>query len=99
MQLLKSGILAAFLYFSRGMVESVRKEKKAREELEKLNRKLKKANQKLEELIEMKSEFLHITSHQLRTPLTAIRGMISMWYEGSFDHLSKEKKKEMLKNI
>ena len=99
MQLLKAGILAAFLYFSRGMIESVKKEKKARRELEKLNNKLKKANQKLEGLIEMKNEFLHITSHQLRTPLTAIRGMISMWYEGSFDHLSKRKKKEILKNI
>ena len=99
MQLLKAGILAAFLYFSRGMVESVKKEKRARRELEKLNLKLKKANQRLEGLIEMKNEFLHITSHQLRTPLTAIRGMISMWYEGSFDHLSKGKKKEILKNI
>ncbi|NCF75456.1 MAG: hypothetical protein GWO87_03145 [Xanthomonadaceae bacterium] len=99
MQLLKAGILVAFLYFSRGMVESVKKEKKAREEVEKLNLKLKKANQKLKELVEVKNEFLHITSHQLRTPLTAIRGMVSMWYEGSFDHLSKRKKKEMLKNI
>lgn len=67
--------------------------------LEKLNDSLKKANQKLEELVEMKNEFLHITSHQLRTPLTALRGMISMWAEGSFDSLSKKKKKEMLKNI
>ncbi len=68
-------------------------------ELGKLNNNLKRANQKLKELIEMKNEFLHITSHQLRTPLTAIRGMISMWYEGNFNHLSKKKKREMLKNI
>ena len=68
-------------------------------ELEKLNKNLKEANQKLEELIEMKNEFLHITSHQLRTPLTAIRGMISLWYEGSFDNLSKQKRRKVLKNI
>ncbi|MEA1936587.1 MAG: ATP-binding protein [Patescibacteria group bacterium] len=68
-------------------------------ELEKLNNSLKKANQKLKELLEVKNEFLHITSHQLRTPLTTIRGMISMWREGSFDNLSKKKKKEMLKDI
>ena len=68
-------------------------------ELEKLNNSLEKANQKLEGLVEMKNEFLHITSHQLRTPLTAIRGMISMWYEGSFDRLSKKKRREILKNI
>ena len=99
MQLLKAGILAAFLYFSQGMTESIKKEKKARKELEKLNLKLKNANQRLKELLEVKNEFLHITSHQLRTPLTAIRGMISMWYEGSFDHLSKEKKKKMLRAL
>ena len=68
-------------------------------ELGKLNNSLKNANQKLKELLEIKNEFLHITSHQLRTPLTAIRGMISMWYEGSFDYLSKKKKREMLRNI
>jgi len=68
-------------------------------ELGRLNRNLKEANQKLKELLEMKNEFLHIVSHQLRTPLTAIRGMVSMWYEGSFDNLSKKKNKEMLKSI
>ena len=34
MQILKFGVLIAFVYFSRGMVESVRKEKKARKKLE-----------------------------------------------------------------
>ena len=68
-------------------------------ELSKLNRNLKGANIKLKELLEMKNDFLHITSHQLRTPMTAIRGMISMWIDGDFDKLSKSKKKEMLGRI
>jgi signal transduction histidine kinase len=68
-------------------------------ELAKLNRNLKKSHGKLEELLAMKSEFLHITSHQLRTPLTAIRGMISMWLDGDFDNLPPEKKNEMLRRI
>ncbi|MDD3191052.1 MAG: GAF domain-containing sensor histidine kinase, partial [Candidatus Pacebacteria bacterium] len=68
-------------------------------ELSKLNRSLKKANIKLKELLEVKNEFLHITSHQLRTPLTAIRGMISMWIDGDFDKFSKTRRAEMLQRI
>jgi len=68
-------------------------------ELSRLNKNLTEANQKLKELLKMKNEFLHITSHQLRTPLTAIRGMISMWYEGDFDNLSPRERRKMLKRI
>ncbi len=64
-----------------------------------LNENLKMANIKLKELMEMKTEFLHITSHQLRTPLTTIRGMISMWYNGDFNDLSEKEKRKMLKRI
>ena len=68
-------------------------------ELGKLNKSLKNANQKLEELLEMKDEFLHITSHQLRTPLTAIRGMTAMWRDGDFDNMSEREKKEAVNRI
>lgn len=68
-------------------------------ELSQLNRSLRKANIKLKELLELKNEFLHIASHQLRTPMTAIRGMISMWVEGDFDKMSKKRKNEMLGRI
>ncbi len=64
-----------------------------------LNENLKMANVRLKELMEIKNEFLHITSHQLRTPLTTMRGMISMWYNGEFDNLSEKEKKKMLKRI
>ena len=113
MQLLKAGILITFLYFSRELVKSVRKEKEAVRELklayrkinhytkrlEKGNKELEDANQRFKELLEMKNEFLHITSHQLRTPLTAIRGMIAMWYDGDFENLPKKEKKKMIKRI
>ena len=113
MQVVKTAILIIILYFSQALLKNVEKEHQDKEELrkayrkinryakdlEKLNLKLENANRKFEDLLKMKDEFLHITSHQLRTPLTAIRGMVSMWYEGSFDNLSKRKKKEMLKNI
>ncbi|MDF1498722.1 MAG: ATP-binding protein [Patescibacteria group bacterium] len=68
-------------------------------EMARLNTDLGRANVKLKELLEVKNEFLHITSHQLRTPLTAIRGMISMWYDGDFDDLPKKEKRKMVKRI
>lgn len=68
-------------------------------ETARLNKKLENANENLKDLLEVKNEFLHITSHQLRTPLTAIRGMLSMWYEGDFDNLSEAERKDILKRI
>ncbi|SNQ61217.1 sensor histidine kinase [Candidatus Methanoperedens nitratireducens] len=47
----------------------------------------------LEEILTMKNDFLHIVSHQLRTPLTAVRGLISMWHDGDFDHYTADKMK------
>lgn len=47
----------------------------------------------LEKLMEMRSEFLDITSHQLRTPVTVIKGVISMIQEGS---VPKERQEEFL---
>ncbi len=59
---------------------------------------LKKANAKLKELDEAKSEFISIASHQLRTPLTAIKGYVSMMLEGDFGRLE-QKKEESLKKV
>ncbi|MBU4368498.1 GAF domain-containing sensor histidine kinase [Patescibacteria group bacterium] len=49
----------------------------------------------LEEILTMKNEFLRIVSHQLRTPLTAVRGLISMWKDGDFDNLASVKMSEV----
>ena len=48
---------------------------------------LRVANQELRKLDKSKSEFISIASHQLRTPLTIIKGYISMMLEGSFGKL------------
>ena len=45
---------------------------------------LRAANTQLREMDRMKSDFISIASHQLRTPLTVIKGYISMMREGSF---------------
>ncbi len=49
---------------------------------------LRAANKRLKKLDQTKSEFISIASHQLRTPLTIIKGYISMMLEGNFGKLT-----------
>jgi len=80
------------------LIQSVVKEVKAREKIEKLAKELKQANKKLEEMGEQKSQFLSIASHQFRSPLTAIKGYTSLILEGSYGEIP-EKIKEPISNI
>ncbi|PIR13348.1 hypothetical protein COV49_02555 [Candidatus Falkowbacteria bacterium CG11_big_fil_rev_8_21_14_0_20_39_10] len=61
---------------------------KLAEEVERATFDLKAANEKLKKLDAAKSEFISIASHQLRTPLTVIKGYISMMLEGNFGKLT-----------
>ncbi len=70
------------------IIRSVLKEVRMREEMERLAGSLEKANEQLKKIDEAKSDFIHIASHQLRTPLTAIKGFGSMMLEGSYGQLS-----------
>lgn len=69
------------------LIRSVKKEVTLREQIEGLVVDLDDANQHLKVLDKMKSEFVSIASHQLRSPLTAIRGYTSMLAEGSYGKL------------
>jgi signal transduction histidine kinase len=80
------------------LILSVLKEVRQRKELEVLTTKLEAANSRLRELDKQKSEFVSIASHQLRSPLTAIRGYASMLAEGSFGKMP-EKAAESAKRI
>ncbi|MCX6785078.1 MAG: GAF domain-containing sensor histidine kinase, partial [Candidatus Komeilibacteria bacterium] len=64
--------------------------------LEKTNTELREANFYLQKLDKAKSEFLSIASHQLRTPLTGIKGYLSMILEGDFGKVEPEIKKVIL---
>lgn len=70
------------------LIRSIKQTFKQKEEIEKLAQNLQKANEQLKILDKMKSEFVSIASHQLRSPLTAIRGYTSMLLEGSFGKLN-----------
>ena len=50
------------------------------------------ANSQLRELDQAKDEFISMASHQLRTPLTTVKGYASMLEEGDFGKLTKQQK-------
>lgn len=52
--------------------------------------KLQKTNKKLRDLDETKDEFISMASHQLRTPLTSVKGYMSMVLEGDAGKLTKQ---------
>jgi len=53
---------------------------------------LKKTNEKLKALDEAKDEFISMASHQLRTPLTSVKGYISMLLEGDAGKVDRQQK-------
>lgn len=66
-------------------------------DLEIAKQNLKNSFQKLKELDEKKSEFLNIASHELRTPMTAIRWYLSMMLDWDFWELNENIKKYLYK--
>lgn len=72
------------------LMRNVKKEIAQRKEIEQLVVSLDKANVRLKELDKQKSEFVSIASHQLRSPLTAIRGYASLLLEGSYGKIPKK---------
>ena len=62
------------------------------------NAELQDANTRLRELDKAKSEFLSIASHQLRTPISAIKGYLSMMIDGDFGPLPKNIN-DVIKNL
>lgn len=84
---------------NRDLVQVLSELEEKREQLEQLNRRLEEsnaeleeANSKLRELAEMREEFLALTTHDLRSPLTVISGVISFFTSGRLGELSPEQK-------
>ncbi len=87
--------LILVLLIGRALILGIRREVEQRKYLEKLshelelvNASLEHANEKLKSLDKLKTEFLSLASHQLRTPLTAIKGYASMLTEEAYGKLT-----------
>jgi signal transduction histidine kinase len=75
-----------------GLVSLALYKAKIYDDLQRTSAQLVAANEQLKDLDKAKSEFLSIASHQLRTPLTALRGYISMLEEGDYGPIADEQK-------
>lgn len=99
-QLFNAGLLVLTIVVGIFLLRSVYREVKQREKIESLakdleraNDSLESANERLKELDQLKSEFVSLATHQIRGPLTAIKGYASEITEGDFGELPEYLKK------
>lgn len=110
--LLKLVIFVIFSYFGIVLIRSVLREIEQREKIEKMAKEVErsyevekqaheiasKANEELKNLDKVKNQFLAQTQHDLKTPLTSIRGYCDLMIGGVFGKQS-EKTVETLEKI
>ncbi|MCK4830036.1 hypothetical protein KA005_80700, partial [bacterium] len=65
------------------------------EGLEKSQKRIKLQNIKLKKLDRIKSDFLNVTSHELRTPMSAIKGYIQMVMKQTLGEITEEQEKAL----
>ncbi len=80
----QSGVFLLVLSFSILLIKSVLREVEQREELERLNAILSEEKAKVEELSRFKTQLLSLASHQVKAPLSAIKGFVSLILDGTY---------------
>lgn len=85
--------LAVTIFFSLVLLRNTKKEMEARIQIEVLAHNLETANVRLTDLDKQKTEFVSFASHQLRSPLTAMKGYASLILEGDYGPITQDLKK------
>ena len=95
--ILNVSVSVFILAFSAVLIRGIYKDIRDKERIEGLVKDMEVANEKLRMLEGQKTEFVSIASHQLRTPLTVIKGYASMILEGTFGHINDQARDAMEK--
>jgi len=82
--IIRTLVFAFVLIFSILLIRSVLHEVEQREQLEKLDKELEAKNKQLDDLSHFKSELLSLASHQIRSPLAAVKGFSQLILDGSY---------------
>lgn len=85
---LRLGAFIFFLLFSILLIRHLLLEAREREELRALTRELEETNKRLKELDKLRREFLSFATHQVKSPLSVIKGYASLIMEGSLGKIS-----------
>lgn len=91
------GIFLFVLAFGLILIRSVRREVEQRAELEQTTTQLTEANLKLEDLSHFKTQLLSLASHQIKSPLAAIKGFTSILLDELYGPLDTKVKDTLLK--
>jgi PAS domain S-box-containing protein len=78
-----------------GSILDITPRKRLEEELMQSFNKLNTAYAELEKLNTLRTDFLSNISHELKTPLTSIRGYSELLFDGTFGELNEEQKKSL----
>jgi signal transduction histidine kinase len=92
--MINAGLFVLVAFFSRLLINAVKREADHRRKLEAMMNRLSSANERLEELDAIKSQFLSFASHQVKTPMSVIKGYVSL-LEDDMDTLSEEEIEDM----
>lgn len=80
---------------ARVVIHDITTRRNAEKKIMESQKKIKEQNVKLKKLDELKSTFLNVTSHELRTPMSSIKGYVQLLIKQSLGNISKEQEKAL----